>query len=80
MAKRAKQVDLMVEEMNLYLRTNRIISELDKSCLLLSRMLCYAGCYRGFNWFYLNEYGVQVLVGSYDPEIIRSKDGYIQFY
>lgn len=80
MAKRCKQVDKMVEAMNSYLKANRVIDELQVECMTMTCMLINAGCYRGFNWFYKNENGIQSLVGSGEPAIIRAKDGYIQFY
>lgn len=80
MAKRCKQVDKMVESMNSYLRINRIIDPNRLACILMSQMLLNAGAYRGFNWFYSDEQGVQRLVGSGNDEVVRSKNGFIQFY
>lgn len=80
MKKRAKQVDKMVESMNNYLRVNRIISSTDTACLLMTGMLLNADAYNGFNWFYCTKDGIKSLVGSGDEEVIKSKDGYIQFY
>lgn len=80
MAKRTKQAQIMIDTVNMYLKKNRIIDELCKECMLMTGMLLNAGCYKGFNWFYNLEDGTKVLVGSGDPEVITSKDGYIQFY
>jgi hypothetical protein len=80
MAKRAKQVDKMVESINYYLKANRIINELCTECMLMTAMLLSANCYRGFNWFYENEDGIEVLVGSGDPSVISEKDGYLKYY
>lgn len=80
MSKRTKQVEAMVESINSYLKANRIINELCDVCMVMSCMLLNANCYRGFNWFYRDENGNQLLVGSGDASVIKEKDGYIQFY
>ena len=80
MAKRCKQVDKMVEAMNAHLKANRIISPKDTACWLMSGMLINADAYNGFNWFYYTKDGIKSLVGSGDEEVIKSKDGFIQFY
>lgn len=80
MAKRTKQSQVMVDTVNYYLKHNKVIDSNDIVCMIMMGQLLNAKCYNGFNWFYELCDGTHALVGSGDPEVIKSKNGFIQFY
>ncbi len=84
MAKRTKQLQAVVDMCNEMFRNNRVIDPLDSDASLLSHILIQLDCYSGYNWFYedksYTEVDVLRLVGSGKEDIVREKDGFIQFY
>ena len=86
MAKRTKQVEIMIEEFNLYLKNNHIIDEYTPEVHLFLHLLLRANCYRGFNWFYEYPYTdvvgkttmVQTHAGTSDKEQLKGMKAYIQ--
>lgn len=84
MAKRTKQLQAVVDMCNEMFRNNRVIDPLESDASLLSHILIQLDCYKGYNWFYEDRSytdGVMLrLVGSGMQDIVREKDGFIQFY
>lgn len=88
MAKRTKQVEIMIDEFNDYLKNNRIIDEYTPEVHLFLHLLLRANCYRGFNWFYEYPYtdvmGVTTLIpklaGTSDLDELKAMKAYIQCY
>lgn len=86
MAARTKQVEIMIEEFNLYLKNNHIIDEYATEVHLFLQLLLRANCYQGFNWFYEYPYTdvtgkttmVQTHAGTSDKEQLKGMRAYIQ--
>ena len=86
MAARTKQVEIMIEEFNLYLKNNRIIDEYTPEVHIFLHLLLRANCYRGFTWSYEYPYTdvmgkttmVQALAGTSDKEQLKDMKAYIQ--
>ena len=86
MAARTKQVEIMIEEFNLYLKNNRIIDEYTPEVHLFLHLLLRANCYRGFTWSYEYPFTdvagkttmMQTLAGTSDKEQLKGMKAYIQ--
>ena len=86
MATRTKQVEIMIDEFNDYLKNNRIIDEYTPEVHLFLHLLLRANCYRGFNWVYEYPYTdvvgkttmVPTLAGTSDKEQLKGMKAYIQ--
>ncbi len=86
MAKRANQVQRMLEITNRMLKANRVIDEWDTDVMFFQHLLLETRTYKGFNWFYDvilrndEEVVVTKLAGTSDHDKLRDLDAYIQFY
>ena len=88
MAKRTKQVEIMIEEFNLYLKNNHIIDEYATEVHIFLHLLLRANCYQGFNWFYEYPYTDVVgkttmiprLCGTADKIELQAMKAYLQVY
>ena len=86
MATRTKQVEIMIDEFNDYLKNNRIIDEYTPEVHLFLHLLLRANCYRAFNWVYEYPYTdvvgkttmVPTLAGTSDKEQLKGMKAYIQ--
>lgn len=86
MAVRTKQVEIMIEEFNLYLKNNRIIDEYTPEVHLFLHLLLRANCYRGYTWFYEYPFTdvmgkttmVQTPARTSDTEQLKGMKAYIQ--
>lgn len=86
MAARTKQVEIMIDEFNDYLKNNRIIDEYTPEVHIFLHLLLRANCYRGFTWSYEYPYTdvmgkttmVQALAGTSDKEQLKDMKAYIQ--
>lgn len=78
--KRAKQMDVLISDINSYLKNNRIKSEANPAFLVVQHSLLQQGLYRGFNYFkdkkLADGHIISVLAGTDDPE----KFDYLQLY
>lgn len=72
--RRTKQVQVMVDSVNEYLKRNKIKDQYNDVAMVMMHSLIQANCYGGFNWFRTNEQGMQVLSGG------EEKAEYIQLY
>ena len=48
--RRSKQMQIMVDDANLYLKHNAITETSDAVFLIVTNGLIHAECYHGFNW------------------------------
>ena len=86
MAVRTKQVEIMIEEFNLYLKNNRIIDEYTPEVHLFLHLLLRANCYQGYTWFYEDPFTdvmgkttmVQIPARTSDKEQLKGMKAYIQ--
>lgn len=86
MASRTKQVEIMIEEFNNYLKENHIIDEYCAEVHIFIHLLLKIKCYQGFNWFYEYPYTdvmgkttmVQILACTCDEKELKSMKAYIQ--
>ena len=78
--RRAKQMDVLVQDVNRYLKNNRIKDEANPAFHIVSHSLLFQGLYRGFNYYKDKtlEDGttISVLAGTSDPD----KYDYLQLY
>lgn len=87
MVRRTKQVEQMVEEVNLILRKNKVRDEFDERFWLFSHLLLTTNCYKGYNWYYDSLYTdvvgitsvVPRLCGTSDKDALEKFDAYLQF-
>lgn len=49
--KMTKQVQVMVNSVNEYLKTNHVKNESDCQFVIMTNLLIEAGCYQGFNYY-----------------------------
>ena len=88
MAARTKQVEIMIDEFNDYLKNNHIIDEYTPEVHLFLHLLLRANCYQGFNWFYEVPYTDVVgkttmiprLCGTADKIELQAMKAYLQVY
>lgn len=80
MKRRAKQMEILIDDINMYLRRNYIKAESNPAFLIVQHSLLEQGLYRGFNYFKDKKLEdgtiISVLAGSSDP----SEFDYIQLY
>lgn len=62
--KRTKQVQIMVDTVNEYLRKANIKNQYDDVVMVVKYSLMQAECYKGFNFYRVNEHGITVLSGG----------------
>ncbi len=78
--KRTKQLEVVLKEVNSYLKNNKIKDQGDSVFCVMCHALIQAGVYRGFNMYKDEKFAdgtvVSVLAGTSDPE----KFDYIQLY
>lgn len=48
--KRTKQMQILVDDTNRYLKANRITKTNDSVFIIVTNGLIHADCYHGFNW------------------------------
>ena len=77
--KRSKQLQNMINQVNDYLRSNRVKEEGNDVFLIITHNLLQQGLYQGFNYFKDAKIGdmvIPVLAGTSDPD----KFEYLQIY
>jgi len=78
--KRAKQLEYLIDDVNIYLKNNGIKNEANPVFLIVQHNLIQQGLYKGFNYFKRKEFDdgtvLSVLAGTSDPD----KFDYLQLY
>ena len=88
MKKRTKQVQKLVDELNIVMKDNLIIDEYQELFSSVVWLLLRIECYAGYNYFYEEDYTdtignvtkIERLAGTSEADKLQELNAYVQLY